>query len=106
MLSVLHIYKADIIGFSDGAYTGYQFAAYYPKQTNKLVAIGAGEWAKGFVQGGRKDRDIPYKAMCRVLRVARSGWYAWCLRRQQITPRQQFRLVCDTAVRQSFTEAK
>lgn len=43
------------------------------------------------------------KAMCRVLRVARTGWYAW---RQQITPRQQFRLVCDTAVRKAFTEAK
>lgn len=46
------------------------------------------------------------KAMCRVLRVAHSGWYAWRLRRQQITPRQQFRLVYDTAVRKAFTKAK
>ncbi|MBJ6559615.1 IS3 family transposase [Enterobacter hormaechei] len=50
--------------------------------------------------------EFSVKAICRVLRVARSGWYAWRLRRQQITPRQQFRLVCDTAVRQAFTEAK
>lgn len=63
VLSALNISKADIIGFSDGAYTGYQFAADYPKQTNKLVAIGAGEWVKGFVQGGRKDRDIPLQSV-------------------------------------------
>lgn len=44
--------------------------------------------------------------MCRVLRVARSGWYAWRNRRCQITPRQQFGLICDTAVSQAFTEAK
>jgi len=63
VLLALNISKADIIGFSDGAYTGYQFAADYPKQTNKLVAIGAGEWAKGFVQGGRKDRDTPLQSI-------------------------------------------
>ncbi|MHC2599153.1 hypothetical protein ACVLVH_004840, partial [Kluyvera sp. 1366] len=50
--------------------------------------------------------EFSVKAMCRVLRVAHSGWYAWRLRRQQITPRQQFRLVCDAAVRKAFTEAK
>ncbi|HEE0106595.1 TPA: IS3 family transposase [Citrobacter gillenii] len=50
--------------------------------------------------------EFSVKAMCRVLRVARSGWYAWRLRRQQITLRQQFRLVCDIAVRKAFTEAK
>ncbi|MCI7893947.1 IS3 family transposase [Klebsiella pneumoniae] len=54
----------------------------------------------------KHQAEFSIKAMCRVLRVARSGWYAWRLRRQQITPRQQFRLVCDTAVRQAFTEAK
>ncbi|HHJ4164318.1 TPA: IS3 family transposase [Raoultella ornithinolytica] len=57
-----------------------------------------------FIENHRAEFSV--KAMCRVLRVARSGWYAWRLRRQQITPRQQFRLVCDTAVRQAFTEAK
>lgn len=35
-----------------------------------------------------------------------SGWYAWCLRRHQTNRRQQFRLVCDTAVRQAFSDAK
>jgi transposase InsO family protein len=44
--------------------------------------------------------------MCRVLRVARSGWYVWCLRRHQTSPRQQFRLVCDEAVGKAFTEEK
>ncbi|WP_134187204.1 IS3 family transposase [Buttiauxella sp. BIGb0552] len=57
-----------------------------------------------FIEKHRAEFSV--KAMCRVLRVARSGWYAWRLRRQHITPRQQFRLVCDTAVRQAFTEAK
>ncbi|ECZ3359585.1 alpha/beta hydrolase [Salmonella enterica] len=63
VLSALNISHTDIIGFSDGAYTGYQFSADYPQQVNKLVAIGAGEWKKGFVQGGRKDRSEPLKSM-------------------------------------------
>ncbi|MBR9958196.1 IS3 family transposase [Cronobacter sakazakii] len=50
--------------------------------------------------------EFSIKAMCRVLRVARSGWYAWRLRRHQPGPRQQFRLICDAAVRKAFTEAK
>ena len=32
-----------IIGFSDGGYSGYSFAANYPTRVKKLVAIGAGE---------------------------------------------------------------
>lgn len=50
--------------------------------------------------------EFSVKAMGRVLRVARSGWYAWRLRRYRPGPRQQFRLVCDEAVRKAFTEAK
>ncbi|WP_156294600.1 IS3 family transposase [Serratia oryzae] len=50
--------------------------------------------------------EFSIKAMCRVLRVARSGWYAWRLRHHQQGPRQQFRLICDTAVREAFMEAK
>ncbi|MDX6022911.1 IS3 family transposase [Scandinavium sp. V105_16] len=57
-----------------------------------------------FIENHRAEFSV--KNLCRVLQVARSGWYAWCLRRQQITPRQQFRLICDAAVRQAFTEAK
>lgn len=45
-------------------------------------------------------------AMCRVLRIARSGWYVWCQRRHQPGPRQQFRLICDKAVGKAFIEAK
>lgn len=29
-----------------------------------------------FIEKHRAEFNI--KAMCRVLRVARSGWYAWC----------------------------
>ncbi len=54
----------------------------------------------------KHQAEFSIKAMCRVLQIARSGWYAWRLRCQQITPRQQFRLACDTAVRKAFTEAK
>ncbi|MFX4313054.1 IS3 family transposase [Enterobacter sp. 63] len=50
--------------------------------------------------------EFSIKAMCRVLRVARSGWYAWLKRRHQPGPRQQFRLICDTTVSQAFTDAK
>lgn len=57
-----------------------------------------------FIEKHRAESSI--KAMCRVLRIARSGWYAWCQRRHQPGPRQQFRLTCDAAVRQAFTEAK
>ncbi|MBK0127935.1 IS3 family transposase [Pantoea sp. S61] len=57
-----------------------------------------------FIEKHRAEFSI--KAMCRVLRVARSGWYVWCQRRHQPGPRQQFRLICDEAVRKAFTEAK
>ncbi|MCT2386546.1 IS3 family transposase [Erwinia pyrifoliae] len=57
-----------------------------------------------FIEKNRAEFSI--KAMCRVLRIARSGWYVWCLRRHQISPRQQFRLICDKAVGKAFTEAK
>ncbi len=54
----------------------------------------------------KHQAEFSVKAMCRVLRVARSRWYAELLRRHQISPRQQFRLICDAAVRKAFTEAK
>jgi len=49
-----------------------------------------------FIENHQAEFSI--KAMCRVLRVARSGWYA--------TPRQQFRLVCDADVQKACTESK
>lgn len=51
---VLAIIKAvtkdsvTILGFSDGAYTGYFLAQKYPEKVKRLVAIGAGEWQQGF----------------------------------------------------------
>ncbi|MBN3209982.1 IS3 family transposase [Pectobacterium brasiliense] len=50
--------------------------------------------------------EFSIKAMCRVLQVARSGWYVWRRRRCQITPRQHFKLICDEAVRKAFARAK
>ncbi|WP_236648875.1 alpha/beta fold hydrolase [Spirosoma sp. 209] len=37
-----------VLGFSDGAYTGYFLAASHPDKVKKLIAIGAGEWKKGW----------------------------------------------------------
>lgn len=54
----------------------------------------------------KHQAEFSIKAMCRVLRIARSGWYAWRLRRHQMAPRQQFRLACYNAVRKAFGDAK
>ncbi|UDQ74581.1 IS3 family transposase [Pectobacterium brasiliense] len=54
----------------------------------------------------KHQAEFSIKAMCRVLQVARSGWYVWRRRRCQITPRQHFRLICDEAVRKAFARAK
>ncbi|WKV52087.1 IS3 family transposase [Dickeya fangzhongdai] len=57
-----------------------------------------------FIEKHRAEFSI--KAMCRVLRVARSGWYAWRCRRHQVSSRQRFRLVCDDTVSKAFNHAK
>lgn len=57
-----------------------------------------------FIQQHQAEFSI--KAMCRVLRVARSGWYAWRKRRTVVSAHQQFRRGCDNAVREAFTRAK
>lgn len=58
----------------------------------------------GFIE--KHQAEFSIKAMCRVLRFARSGWYAWRLRRHQLNRRQQFRITCDEVFHQSFTGAK
>ncbi|WP_188929004.1 alpha/beta fold hydrolase [Dyadobacter endophyticus] len=40
--------SVTVLGFSDGAYTGYYLAATFPAKVKKLVAIGAGTWKKGW----------------------------------------------------------
>lgn len=40
--------KVTVLGFSDGAYTGYFFAGDFPEKIDQLIAIGAGEWEDGF----------------------------------------------------------
>ncbi|EBD1260176.1 IS3 family transposase [Salmonella enterica] len=54
----------------------------------------------------KHQAEFSIKAMCRVLQVARSGWYIWHQRRHQINRRQHFRLVCDNVVREAFSDAK
>lgn len=54
----------------------------------------------------KHQAEFSIKAMCRVLRVARSGWYTWCQRRTRISPRQQFRQHCDCVVLAAFTRSK
>lgn len=39
--------SVTVLGFSDGAYTGYFLAAIYPSKVKRLITIGAGEWSKG-----------------------------------------------------------
>jgi hypothetical protein len=57
-----------------------------------------------FIENHRAEFSI--KAMYRVLRIARSGWYALCERGHQLNRRQQFSLVCDAAVLKAFSNAK
>ncbi|WP_141133531.1 IS3 family transposase [Salmonella enterica] len=54
----------------------------------------------------KHQAEFSIKAMCRVLQVARSGWYISHQRRHQTNRRQQFRLVCDNVVREAFSDAK
>jgi len=54
----------------------------------------------------KHQAELSIKAMCRVLRVARSGWYAWNQRSVRINSRQQFRRSCDSAVHEAFHRAK
>lgn len=54
----------------------------------------------------KHQAEFSIKAMCRVLRVARSGWYDWRNRRDVISVRQQFRQHCDGVVYGAFEHAK
>lgn len=50
VLAVINAVTKDsviILGFSDGAYTGYKLASQYPGQVQKLIAIGAAEIRPG-----------------------------------------------------------
>ena len=54
----------------------------------------------------KHQAEFSIKAMCRVLGVARSGWYVWTQQRLALNLRQQFRLSCDSAVHEAFHRAK
>ena len=47
-----------VIGFSDGAYSAYKFAAMYPAQVERIVAIGAGTLQAGYFSGDMKLEDL------------------------------------------------
>lgn len=57
-----------------------------------------------FIENHQAEFSI--KAMCRVLCVARSGWYTWRNRRTVIPARQRFRLRCDSIVSNAFSQSK
>ena len=49
---------AQIIGFSDGAYTAYKVAAMYPQLVERITAIGAGTLKAGYFSGEMKVEDM------------------------------------------------
>lgn len=76
----------------------------WPSSKGRDILRESPEMKYVFIENHRAEFCI--KAMCRVLRVARSGWYVWLRRRHQMSLRQQFRLTCDAAVHKAFFEAK
>ncbi|EHO5065612.1 IS3 family transposase [Salmonella enterica] len=73
-------------------------------QNGRDILREAPEMKYVFIEKHQAEFNI--KAMCRVLQIARSGWYVWHQRRHQINRRQRFRLVCDNVVREAFSDAK
>lgn len=64
VMAVINVITKDsvtILGFSDGAYTGYKVASMYPERVKKLIAIGAGEQIPGLrkvvISGGPFNAD-------------------------------------------------
>lgn len=51
-------------------------------------------------------RQFRVTAMCRVLEVSRSGFYAWCKRSSEPSPRARFRAQVDRQVAQLFAAHK
>jgi pimeloyl-ACP methyl ester carboxylesterase len=49
--------SVTLLGFSDGAYTGYKVASMYSNRIKKLVAIGAGEQIPGLRQVPKFSRE-------------------------------------------------
>ncbi|EBA9133041.1 IS3 family transposase [Salmonella enterica] len=73
-------------------------------QNGRDILREAPEMKYVFIEKHQAEFNI--KAMCRVLQIARSGWYVWHQRRHQINQRQRFRLVCDNVVREASSDAK
>jgi putative transposase len=52
------------------------------------------------------EEEFRIVTMCRVLRAARSGYYAWRLRQRLASPRVQRRETIDQQVKQAFDAAR
>ena len=55
-----------------------------------------------YVSIEKHQAEFSIKAMCRMLRVARSGWYTWCQRR--IRSKRKANAVCNTSSLQTKLE--
>lgn len=70
VMSVLEIVTQDpviLLGFSDGAYTGYKVASMFPEKIQKLIAIGAGEQIPGL-------RKVVFNTPAEAFRMDSAYW--------------------------------
>lgn len=54
----------------------------------------------------KHQAEFSSKAICRMIRMAYSGWCMWCQQRTRISTRQQFRQHCDSVVIAAFIRPK
>ena len=72
-----------VIGFSDGAYSAYKFAAMYPAQVERIVAIGAGTLKAGYFSGemnldGLAQIDSQFIDEQKKIRPEPERWQEFC----------------------------
>ena len=72
-----------VIGFSDGAYSAYKFAAMYPAQVERIVAIGAGTLQTGYFSGemnldGLAQIDSQFIDEQKKIRPEPERWQEFC----------------------------
>ena len=72
-----------VIGFSDGAYSAYKFAAMYPAQVERIVAIGAGTLQAGYFSGemnldGLAQIDSQFIDEQKKIRPEPERWQEFC----------------------------
>ena len=75
--------SAQIIGFSDGAYTAYEIAALYPERVERIAAIGAGTLQKNFFGDSMSLADLEkidaeFIAEQKKIRPEPERWQEFC----------------------------